>query len=102
MGYKEKLAQEAQNDINAILEDATSNKKRANFQKGFNQKVGYLKDYPESAPTQYKDFRVATFIKLPFKLVYKLIKPSTLFVIAIFHQKRDPDHWQNRADKYEK
>lgn len=100
MAFKEKLAREAQQDIDAILQQSNNNTERKQFQKELNQRVLNLKDYPASAPIQYKDFRVATFIKTPFKLVYKLIKPSTLFILAIFHQKRDPKHWKDRADKY--
>jgi plasmid stabilization system protein ParE len=101
MAFKEKLAREAYQDIDDILDYADSNSKKKVFRKELVERVDFLKEYPEGAEKSYKEFRVLKFIKTPFKLVYRLVQPNIVFVIAIFHQKRDTNFWQNRADKYQ-
>ena len=98
--FQEKFAREAFQDIDEILDAAKTAKDKTRFRSSLIKQVKHIKKYPEGVQIEYKEFRVLTFIKLPFKLVYRIVKPSTLFVLAVFHQSRDPETWKNRADKY--
>ena len=98
--FQEKLAREAYQDIDEILGAAKTAKEKTRFRSSLIKQVKHIKKYPEAGRFEYKEFRVLTFIKLPFKLVYRIIKPSTVFVLAVFHQSRDSETWKDRADKY--
>lgn len=99
--FQEKFAREAFQDIDEILDNAKNKTEKTRFRASLVKNVNHLKKYPEGGHLDYKEFRVLNFIKLPFKLVYRIVKPSTIFVLAVFHQKRDPESWKNRADKYD-
>jgi plasmid stabilization system protein ParE len=99
--FQEKLAREAYQDIDEILDNAKNNAEKTRFTNSLVKQVNHLKKYPEGGSLEYKEFRVLNFLKLPFKLVYRIVKPSTIFVLAIFHQKRDPEYWKDRAEKYD-
>lgn len=101
MAFKERLAREAYNDIDDILDNAKSTANKKGFRKDLVERVNFLKKNPEAAPQVYKEFRAVRFLKTPFKMVYRLVEPNILFIIAIFHQKRDSKFWEKRADKYE-
>ena len=99
--FQEKFAREAFQDIDEILDNTKNKTEKTRFRASLVKNVNHLKKYPEGGHLDYKEFRVLNFIKLPFKLVYRILKPSTIFVLAVFHQKRDPESWKNRADKYD-
>ena len=98
--FQEKLAREAYQDIDEILGAAKTAKEKTRFRSSLIKQVKHIKKYPEAGEMEHNEFRVVHFIKLPFKLVYRIVKPSTVFILAIFHQKRNPDTWKDRADKY--
>lgn len=98
--FQEKLAKEAYQDIDEILDYAKTDKEKIRFKNSLVKQVNHLKQYPESGKLDYKDYRVSNLVKMPFKLIYKLVESQTLFILAVFHQKRDPDNWKDRADKY--
>ena len=98
--FQEKLAREAYQDIDEILDYAKTVKEKTTFRSNLVKQVNHIKKYPEAGQIEYKEFRVVKFIKLPFKLVYRIVKPCTVFVLAVFHQRRDSETWKDRADKY--
>lgn len=100
MGFKRVFAKEAQDDINHILNQEQSTKNKERFVQIFDTSLDLLDNLPNMGKPVYKDFRAITFMKIPFKFVYKVVSDSTLFVLGVFHQKRDPKHWKDRADKY--
>ncbi len=42
-------------------------------------------------------FRRANFKRLPYYLVY-VIRENTIFIAAVSHERRKPDHWIDRLD----
>lgn len=98
MAYKIKMSKAARKDVDNILEQAPSDKARANFAKTLDKRTRIIQKHPKSAPKIYKDVRVVNFIKLPFKLIYQIIKPSTLLILGILHKKQHIDKVKDRAD----
>ncbi|PCI21812.1 MAG: hypothetical protein COB67_13775, partial [SAR324 cluster bacterium] len=81
--FQEKLAREAFQDIDEILDNAVNKTEKTRFRNSLVKQVNHLIKYPEGGHLEYKEFRVLNFLKLPFKLVYRIIKPSTIFVLAV-------------------
>jgi plasmid stabilization system protein ParE len=52
-------------------------------------------DHPESAPELRPGVRLARVSRFHFDVIYR-IKGDDLFVLAISHQSRSPDHWESR------
>jgi plasmid stabilization system protein ParE len=100
MGFNRIFAKEAQDEVNKILDNTESPELKQKFIKNFDNRLDILDTFPESGKNDYGDFRVVTFVKIPFKFVYKMVPDNILFVLAVFHQKQHPDTWKNRADKY--
>lgn len=102
MAFKKIFAKEAQEDINDILDNTASPQLKQKFIESLDERLELLDRFPESGKQVYKDFRVVTFVKIPFKFVYKIVKSNILFVLAVFHQKQHPDTWKDRAEQYDK
>jgi plasmid stabilization system protein ParE len=51
---------------------------------------------PEAFPKVYKEFRRALMSKYPYSIFY-IITRNKIIVIAVFHEKRNPEIWKNRA-----
>ena len=54
-----------------------------------------LKDSPEQFPIIAENVRKANFSKFPFSIIF-VIKQVSVFILAIFHQKRNPKAWLER------
>jgi hypothetical protein len=52
--------------------------------------------FPERFPCIYGEFRSARVKKFPYKVIFR-IEQDQLFVIALAHDKRDPDYWKDRV-----
>jgi len=48
-------------------------------------------------PKVYKNFHRALIQRFPYGIYY-FIKQDTIFVIAVFHEKRKPTHWIKRVE----
>jgi plasmid stabilization system protein ParE len=46
----------------------------------------------------YQDARRALVRKFPYSIFY-IIEEDTIFVIGVFHSKRNPNNWQDRLSK---
>jgi plasmid stabilization system protein ParE len=51
---------------------------------------------PQSCTIVFKDVRRAVVPKFPYSILYK-IEANNIVVIAVFHSKRNPKIWQQRA-----
>ena len=51
--------------------------------------------YPEFAPRVHKDAREALVSGYPYQVIYRIVN-GRVFVIAVFHSKRDPSIWEQR------
>ena len=100
MGFNRLFSDEAKEDVNEILRNSSSDRQKRNFIETFDKHLDILDKYPNSGENAYKDYQIVRFVKLPFKFAYKIIKDNTLFVLAVFHKKRHPDYWKDRADEH--
>ena len=50
---------------------------------------------PNQYPSVHKTIRMALLKRFPYEVFYQLEK-DMIFVIAVFHAKRNPKTWQNR------
>lgn len=51
--------------------------------------------FPERFPCVYDEFRSARVKKFPYKVIFR-IEQDTIFVIALAHDKRNPEYWKDR------
>lgn len=51
---------------------------------------------PRQYPAIYKDVHRALTRRFPYG-IFCLIKNNRVVILAIFHAKRDPKHWQDRS-----
>lgn len=100
MAFKRIFAKEAQDDVKEILDNAELPQHQQQFIEEFDKRLDLLDAFPNMGKKTYKDFRVVVLVKIPFKFVYKVLESNVLFVLGVFHQKRDSDNWKDRADKY--
>ena len=54
-----------------------------------------LEDTPQQFPVVFEDVRRANFSKFPFSIFFA-IEQVSVFIYAIFHQKRNPKEWEKR------
>jgi len=50
---------------------------------------------PEAFPKVYKDIRRALLLRFPYGIFY-LIDENKIIVIAVYHEKRNPENWKPR------
>lgn len=55
-----------------------------------------LEENPREFPLVLEDIRRANFYRFPYSLFF-ILEGKTIFVLAIFHQSRDPKIWQERV-----
>jgi plasmid stabilization system protein ParE len=59
------------------------------------QALKIIKENPNSFPIVYKNIRKFSVGPFPFNIYYILDKQS-MFIIAVFHTKRNPGAWKTR------
>lgn len=50
---------------------------------------------PKIYPEVYKNFRRALIKKFPYGIYY-FIEDDAIIIIAVYHEKRDPNNWKKR------
>lgn len=60
-----------------------------------NRCLKIIKINPLAYPVIKEDIRKAVVIKFPYSILYK-VENEIIYVLAIMHQKRQPDYWINR------
>jgi plasmid stabilization system protein ParE len=55
-----------------------------------------LRDNPHQFPRMRRDVWRAGFRRFPYSLIFRL-HPDEVEILACFHDRRDPRHWQLRA-----
>jgi len=51
--------------------------------------------HPECYPLVHRETRMAIVRRFPYLLLYRVTE-ETVFVVAVFHAKRDPEIWKAR------
>jgi|SRR5215467_1430576 len=54
-----------------------------------------IRDFPESFPVIYSNVRRAVVTRFPY-LVFYVVRPSRVSVLAVLHQSRNPAKWPGR------
>lgn len=57
--------------------------------------VGLIAANPEGFPVLHRDLRRARLRRFPYSLFYRVALDGC-FVVACFHARRDPAHWEAR------
>jgi len=52
--------------------------------------------FPEAYEVVFASVRRVAVRKFPYLILYK-VEPTQVVVLAVFHSKRDPQEWQDRA-----
>ena len=55
-----------------------------------------IQAWPLSCPVERGDIRRLTLSRFPYKLLYS-VESDHIYVIAVAHQHRKPEYWNNRA-----
>jgi plasmid stabilization system protein ParE len=100
MGFNRLFSDEAKDDVNEILRNSKSDRQKQQFIETFDKHLDLLDEHPNMGQNAHGGYQIIRFVKLPFKFAYKIVKDNTLFVLGVFHKKRHPDYWKNRADDY--
>ncbi len=96
MAYNEVISPWAEDDISDILHYAPNFQAAERFLADFYNIVDLLKKHPYAFRVRYKETRLAPFKKLSFKLVYQVIEPDIVYIIALMHEKRNDNVWFER------
>jgi plasmid stabilization system protein ParE len=54
-----------------------------------------IRDFPESFPVIYSNVRRAVVSRFPY-LVFYVVRPTRISVLAVLHQSRNPASWPRR------
>lgn len=58
--------------------------------------LSFIVQSPERFPRVNNEFRSARVNKFPYKIIFR-VEQGTVFVIALAHDKRDPEYWKDRT-----
>ena len=58
-------------------------------------KLERIANRPQSHPVTYENVRQISLTRFPY-LIYYLIKPPSIFILSVWHKKRNRDGWKTR------
>ena len=58
--------------------------------------VAFLRRYPEAAPKVLGSIRRFVLATFPYYLLYRPLPSKGIRILAVAHQKRQPDYWVGR------
>ena len=99
MAYVSKTLDEAESDLIDSLEWYRSqggSELSQRFFDAYYQTRKRILTHPETASFLYSYFRSLRIKKFPYKIIYT-IEGNTILIIAIAHDKRNPDFWKGRV-----
>lgn len=59
------------------------------------ERLETIRSYPESSPIIYRDIRRAVISRFPY-VVFYVVRPTRVAVLAVLHQARNPAIWPRR------
>jgi plasmid stabilization system protein ParE len=62
------------------------------FKASLRERLLTIREFPESAPIIHRDVRRAVVSRFPY-LIFFVVQPTRVAVLAILHQSRDPNVW---------
>ena len=68
------------------------------FLRVINQAFRLISDNPQSFPEVKMNIRMFVVKNFPFNIFYT-VRNDSIFILAVFHMKRDPKRWKKRIKK---
>ena len=98
MAYKIEFHPEAETELDEAMSWYESQKEglSQDFFDDYNAVENRLKEMPEQFQIVEGQVRRANLSKFPFSIFF-VIKRISVFIFAIFHQKRNPKEWADRT-----
>jgi plasmid stabilization system protein ParE len=98
MAYKIEFHPEAETELDEAMAWYESQKEglSQDFFDDYNAVENRLKDMPEQFQIVEGLIRRANLSKFPFSIFF-VIKQISVFIFAVFHQKRNPKEWADRT-----
>lgn len=93
MVYRLRIRNEAKADLAAAVDyyDGIEASLTPRLLDNFQKCVRRLTVFPLAGPLVYQDFRRVVLTSFPYNVFYRVVG-SEVFVVAVIHQRRDPDH----------
>jgi len=60
------------------------------------ERLETIRGFPETFPVLYRDIRRAVVSRFPY-VVFYVVQPTRVAVLAVLHQSRNPEIWPRRA-----
>ena len=91
------LRPRAESDIRSIFEWYESQQRGLGeeFLVSLRERLEAIRDNSESCAVVYRDIRRAVMARFPY-LVFYIVQPMRVAVLAVLHQSRDPAVWPRR------
>jgi plasmid stabilization system protein ParE len=91
------LRPRAENDIQAIFEWYESQQRGLGeqFLASLRERLEAIRSQSESCVVIYRDVRRAVVARFPY-VVFYIVRPTQVAVLAVLHQSRDPAVWPRR------
>ncbi|MBL9117249.1 MAG: type II toxin-antitoxin system RelE/ParE family toxin [Verrucomicrobiaceae bacterium] len=70
------------------------------FLRAVREGLQHVRKYPERSHFVYKRFRRHNMKRFSHSIIYREERDA-VYVIAVMHQRRNPDYWKSRADESE-
>lgn len=99
MSYSLVIRSEAELDIQDAYQfyEERSQGLGSEFVRSIDACISKIGRNPRAYPTVYRQIRRVLIRKFPYGIFY-LVENRKIIVIACFHVKRDPKHWQKRGE----
>lgn len=100
--YKIELSDEAEQDFDNSYQyyEEKSEQTADNFYRSIDESLEKISQNPHGYQEVHEDVRRFVVKRFPFSIYYR-IKDIVVRVIAIFHTRRNPEIWQERAENEE-
>lgn len=99
MNYRILIQPEAEFDLQEAFDWYEENNSGlgSEFIRAVDASLAKIQRNPFAYPTVYREIRRKLIRKFPYGILY-LIESETIYIIACFHIKRDPQKWQTRLN----
>ncbi len=68
----------------------------AEFILDLDTQLNYLSENPKLFAKVKEEMRKAPLKRFPYNIIYEILEPDVILILAIAHQKQNPSRWINR------
>lgn len=101
MTYSLEISEDALYDVLEIIDwyNDISTKLSLKFEAELNSRLNYLSEFPQNFQIRYlKKLRIVPLTTFPYGIHF-YINENKIFVVAVFHYKKNPKRWKSRNKK---